>query len=307
MGVFILTWKEGFYEGDDPTETIAATAKGRAADNSWSTGVRKQGIAPGDIGFMMRLGTKRGLVAVGEFQSEIYQHRAKGGRAAPRNFANVRWSRWVHADDRVPVEILKREVPDFAWDRLQASGIEVAGASAKRLLRVWRRYAGAGVPGPSGGAATAGENDYIDAPERFSTKARDPFAIDPDKVDRGLAGHSITQNKLAARLRFHNLRPLPPVAGDPNFDLAWKEADGFVVAEVKSMTEANETGQLRLGLGQVLDFRDAMQRRRREPCRAVLAVETKPRDATRWVAVCSAVGVELVWPSTFDRAIRSST
>jgi hypothetical protein len=41
----------------------------------------------------------------------------------------------------------------------------------------------------------------------------------------------------------------------PSFDLGWVHDDCLFVAEVKSVTPANEERQLRLGLGQLLRYR----------------------------------------------------
>jgi hypothetical protein len=68
----------------------------------------------------------------------------------------------------------------------------------------------------------------------------------------------------------------------------------FVVAEVKSITRPNEVKQLRLGLGQVLDYAHAIERSGRS-ARAVLAVELKPRD-DRWIELCRSHDVTLTWP-----------
>jgi hypothetical protein len=84
---------------------------------------------------------------------------------------------------------------------------------------------------------------------------REPFTVDPGLVERGLKGHADTQNELARVLRAAGIEPRSRLPQEPNFDLAW-EANGTVfVAEVKSVTDQNEEGQLRLGLGQVLPNR----------------------------------------------------
>jgi len=68
---------------------------------------------------------------------------------------------------------------------------------------------------------------------------------------------------------------------------------------VKSLTRGNETGQLRLGLGQVLHYAMLLGGNGRQ-VRAVLAVERTPTDP-RWISLCAAHGVTLVWPGEFDR------
>ena len=72
----------------------------------------------------------------------------------------------------------------------------------------------------------------------------------------------------------------------------------MVVVEVKSMTETNESRQMRLGLGQVLDYSHALGGAA-SGVRPVLAVERRPAES-RWIEICSSAGVTLVWPETFD-------
>ena len=156
-----------------------------------------------------------------------------------------------------------------------------------------RRSAGDLTPGLDG--------SYREAEEDPQTEQREPFDVDPDTVDRALAAHAATQNALAQFIESHGLRPISPELGDPSFDVGWWAGDTFDVAEVKSLSERNERGQLRLGLGQVLDYADVIRRSGRD-ARAVLAVEREPVDG-RWSDLCAGHGVRLVWPGVFDRLI----
>lgn len=159
------------------------------------------------------------------------------------------------------------------------------------------------IPAPSGHAAvppgaigTFGQ-EYTPASEAASSSPRQPFAVDPDVVDRGTVGHARTQNALAAYLTTAGITPLKPKPPDPDFDLGWSHRAGWYVVEVKSLTDQNEARQLRLALGQVLDYHDALSRRH-PVVRAVIAVERRPRDP-RWVSLCERHDVLLVWPETF--------
>lgn len=173
-----------------------------------------------------------------------------------------------------------------------------------------------------------------------ATQQHAPSAPDPELVDRGLRGHKRTQEWLADRVRQRGHQPLSPGPGDPDFDLAWRTGDtaaagsgaaghgpaspstprgAVFVAEVKSLTASNETRQLRLGLGQVLDYADrltaaltadATSGGRGVHVRPVLAVERAPTEATRWEALCARCGVALLWPgkqssATSQRVTRS--
>ena len=148
--------------------------------------------------------------------------------------------------------------------------------------------------------ATAGAfgGGYRRANEHSSAKPRDPFSVDPNVVDRYTRGHAQTQNALADFLSDHGITPNSPSPSDPDFDLGWKSGGTWFVAEVKSLTAQNEARQLRLGLGQVLDYQDALLKRYAR-VRAVLAVERQPGDP-RWVALCERHDVILVWPGTMD-------
>jgi hypothetical protein len=141
--------------------------------------------------------------------------------------------------------------------------------------------------------------DYQPANETPATQLREPFSIDPNEVDRALGAHATTQNALAAWVRSKGMTPLRPGGSAADFDLAWDDGVTFTVAEVKSLTRSNENGQLRLGLGQVLHYTMLLGSNGR-PIRAALAVERAPTDQ-RWVGLCAAHGVTLVWPGEFDR------
>ena len=142
---------------------------------------------------------------------------------------------------------------------------------------------------------------YTPVDETKASAPRDPFTVDPDTVDRGLRGHMATQNALAAFLTAAGVRPRRPKPGEPDFDLAWSKGGWWYVVEVKSLTAANETKQLRLGLGQVLDYQDRLLARH-SSVRAVLAVERRPTDE-RWLQLCERHEVTLVWPEAFETVL----
>jgi len=140
---------------------------------------------------------------------------------------------------------------------------------------------------------------YQPANENPATQPRVPFSVDPNEVDRALGAHASTQNALAAWARANGMTPLRPGGSAADFDLAWDDGVTFTVAEVKSLTQGNEIAQLRLGLGQVLHYAMLLGANGR-PVHAVLAVERAPTDQ-RWLGLCAAHGVTLVWPGEFDR------
>ena len=131
-----------------------------------------------------------------------------------------------------------------------------------------------------------------------SDDAAELWLYDPSERDRSTQVHRSLENWLIARLRERGVEPMDP-AGEPFFDLAWKvKTSGLTVCEVKS-TSNSEVHQLRLGLGQILQYAAVLERSSFDPIVPCLLVEAEPRDAT-WTQICSRHGVVLFWPALWD-------
>jgi hypothetical protein len=133
--------------------------------------------------------------------------------------------------------------------------------------------------------------DFEGSPYKWVAEVRpgvalsDPFTNDPDALDRATLAHGMTQNEIAEWLTESGIEPLSPSENDPPFDIAWVYQDKLFVTEVKSITSDNEIHQIRLGIGQVLDY---CQQIRGIP---VLVVSEKP-SLSRWKEVCAFAGVK---------------
>jgi hypothetical protein len=158
---------------------------------------------------------------------------------------------------------------------------------------------------PRGTFGQAGPADGVGAPYRSAIEdgpvaPRAPFTVDPVMVDRANQAHAATQNALAAFLREKGIEPRSPAIDDPDADLLWQVAGTVYVAEVKSITESNAEKQLRLGLGQILRYRQLLAAARHRVV-AVLVTEREPPKS--WQALCDELGVVLTWPGAFDRVV----
>jgi hypothetical protein len=196
-----------------------------------------------------------------------------------------------------PEERSTQREPSFDAERLDE--LEV-GAKMHALLR-WIARRGA-FETTSEVASTVGTLlgvPYRPASELVTASVRALAEFDSDKVDRGVRAHARVQNALAAYLREQGLEPRSSCLGTALFDLAWSGGGETYVAEVKSITAANEEKQLRLGLGQVLRYRHQMASSGKRVV-AVLVVEREPRDAL-WSELCRELGVALIWPDQFAR------
>lgn len=136
--------------------------------------------------------------------------------------------------------------------------------------------------------------DYVPVDVEVPQVERDPFSVDPAAVERGLRRHGELQNLLAETVAELGHKARGPGPQDPPWDLLWLGNDGIWVAEIKSLTPANEERQLRLGLGQVLIYRQRLKQVH-PSVRAVLMVERQPLDPD-WHELCDHLGVLLLWP-----------
>jgi hypothetical protein len=142
---------------------------------------------------------------------------------------------------------------------------------------------------------------YRQIPVTQLPSSRDPFSVDPALAERGLQGHTGTQNELASLLRNAGIEPRRGLPPGPNFDLAWQKDGTVFVAEVKSITAQNEEHQLRAGLGQVLRYRQHLLAAGHDRVVAVLVPERQPGDPS-WRELCHDLGVVLLCRNELERA-----
>ena len=143
---------------------------------------------------------------------------------------------------------------------------------------------------------------YRQVPVTGLSGSRDPFSVDPALVERGLRGHTDTQNELASVLSNAGIEPRRGLPPGPNFDLAWQKDGTVFVAEVKSITAENEEHQLRLGLGQVLRYRQRLSALGHDRVVAVLVPERQPRDPSWRARLREELGVVLLCRNELERA-----
>jgi hypothetical protein len=138
---------------------------------------------------------------------------------------------------------------------------------------------------------------YVTPPPLTPLSGPEPFDVDPDLVDRGREAHRTTIDRLARWVTGRGFLPLIPEGIEPKYDLAWLEGDVLNVAEIKSITDKNEEGQLRLGLGQVIRYRQLLRSTHTtaSDVRAWLVPEREPTDAS-WRDTCYAAGITLLVP-----------
>lgn len=140
--------------------------------------------------------------------------------------------------------------------------------------------------------------DYVPAAEGVQSAPRVPYAVDLDAIDRGNSAHRRTQNLMSAWARGRGFE-VGSVRVGPSPDLMFRTAEGWCVVEVKSLTDANEVQQIRLGIGQVLDYCFDLRVGLAESVRPVLALERAPSNP-KWVELCAHLGIWLTWAPEFS-------
>lgn len=129
------------------------------------------------------------------------------------------------------------------------------------------------------------------------------LTVNLEALDKGTVAHEATVTALSRVLERKGLLPQRPGRHAPAFDLGWTEDGAVYIAEVKSLTGTDQTQQIRLGLGQVLDYAQQIRQSGAESAtvRPVLVLEYEPTHS-RWKETASSAGVELIWGPAFEPA-----
>ena len=95
------------------------------------------------------------------------------------------------------------------------------------------------------------------------------------------------------------LTPLDPVSRDCAYDLAWETARGVHVLEAKTTREDSEVQQMRLGLGQVIEYRTWLQTvSQKGNVTAHLLLSSPPISTRILAAKCPAKGEDTITTRT---------
>jgi 5-methylcytosine-specific restriction protein A len=137
---FILLWNPRNWEwpSDAFADAIASTGRGEKYSEPWSTGTRHHGIAVGDRAYLVRQGrSHRGLVAVGQFTSEIYWDTHWGGSDRDAPYAEIDFERVLAPADVLPVDTLVAEADGIPWAMLRGGGVEVPAEVEAKVVQLW--------------------------------------------------------------------------------------------------------------------------------------------------------------------------
>jgi hypothetical protein len=142
MATFILTWNptKWAWEEYGYQQDIETTESGEIVEGRWSVGGRKYGVDYGDEAFLFRQHDHRGIVASGVFASGLFEDEHWDGSGRPERYGDIYFDTILGPDDGLPVEVLKRRVPEVSWDRLQGSGVKVPDSAEASLHQLWEDH-----------------------------------------------------------------------------------------------------------------------------------------------------------------------
>lgn len=115
--------------------------------------------------------------------------------------------------------------------------------------------------------------------------------LDWSALDASTRLHQSTERALAREVQRRGRIPLSPVLGPVRFDLAWWNAEELVVVEVKSVNASNHRQQVRLAVGQVLEYVAALEKYGIEKVRPVVLISGIVDPVDRLLANRSRVDV----------------
>ncbi|MDA7856358.1 DUF3578 domain-containing protein [Gammaproteobacteria bacterium] len=107
--------------------------------------------------------------------------------------------------------------------------------------------------------------------------------------------HKEMELELATILEKSGISPFQ-VSSGPNVDLCWKSKLGLNIIEVKSINKHNEDHQIRIGIGQLLEYIHRFKKLGSDIENAYLCLTDEPRKAL-WSEVLEGVNIELITPS----------
>jgi hypothetical protein len=135
-----------------------------------------------------------------------------------------------------------------------------------------------------------GCRDYRPANTLVTSLAAEPTARD---LTEALRQHHLLQQRIAEAALKAEYRVISSSRHEAAFDVGWIDRGGRLnIVEVKSLERHDQAPQLRLGLGQILDYRERLH-----PDGAYLAVTQRPNEDRHWRQVCDSAGIKLLAPS----------
>lgn len=181
-------------------------------------------------------------------------------------------------------------------EHIVGQALQLELGSTRNLQRLHGVYSLA-TTGPAAGFGVP----YHRAGDQAPADAELPTHLaDLAELDRATKRHMDLQDRLADVLRRRGVDPRSPGSWQPQFDLAFEHAGRCFVVEVKSGDPVSAQ-QVRLGAGQVLEYRHLLRDTVSQEVRAVVLIEGEPPPP--WGAVAAAVGIQILRADRLEESL----
>lgn len=124
--------------------------------------------------------------------------------------------------------------------------------------------------------------------------------VDIDALERATKRHMELQDRLADELSSRGVEPRSPASWEPQFDLAFEHSGIAFIVEVKT-GDPVAPQQVRLGVGQLLEYCHLETTKIALEVRPVLLLEAKPPDP--WYALSGDLGIAILPADDLDRSL----
>jgi hypothetical protein len=143
-------------------------------------------------------------------------------------------------------------------------------------------------------------------PTDITSATPEPFTWASEDKDAHTQEHADVLTRLDSILRSAGTTAVEGV-GRPPCDLAFEARDGtLVIVEAKSLPKGSEPHQMRLGIGQAIEYRAEISDHVGTSPRAILAVPRAPARAALWRRACADAGLELLVVGPATRGLRDA-
>lgn len=182
-------------------------------------------------------------------------------------------------------------------ERIVHQALEFELGLTKRLQRTHSVYSVTGPPSNAGfGVAYRRASDGKPAKREMPA-----HLVDLAELDRATERHMDLQDRLADAVRERGLEPRSPGSWQPQFDLALEHDGERFIVEVKSGDPVS-TQQMRLGAGQVLEYRHLLRAAGDAPdVHAVLLIEAEPPQP--WDDLVATLGIKLLQADKLEESL----
>lgn len=127
---------------------------------------------------------------------------------------------------------------------------------------------------------------------RARAESRVLVEIDMDDLDARTDEHMELQDRVSVVLEDLGLEPLSWKAPEPFYDLAFELGPIIVVVEVKTLGPGANAQQMRLGLGQLLEYKHRLEKQHQREVRGVLVASRPIPDP--WPAIFADVAADAI-------------